>query len=265
MSEAPDGSAGAADSAPSAIAVSHPAPGVVEFRMQDRAHHNGFSPALCVGLIQAFAWVETREDVRVVVLTGYDNYFSCGGTRSNLISIHEGTSTFADVNVYSLALDCSVPVIAAMQGHAFGGGFVMGLYADLVVLSREAVYAANFMRYGITPGMGATYILQRKLGIALTEEMLLTANTFRGATLKERGVPFPVVPRERVLAHAHALAREIAEKPRRALHLLKRHMVCEMRAALPAVIQAELAMHAETAPEEDVRARIDAHFRSASK
>lgn len=263
MSEA-RGSTDAADGASSAIAVSRPAPGVAELRMQDREARNGFSPELSAGLIEAFGWVESCDDIRAVVLTGYDNYFSSGGTRSGLLAIQRGVSSFADVNVYSVALDCSVPVIAAMQGHAFGGGFVLGLYADLVVLSREAVYAANFMRYGITPGMGATCIMHRKLGIALTEEMLLTANTFRGATLKERGVPFPVLPRTQVLAHAHALAREIADKPRRTLQLLKRHLVGEIRAALPAAIQAEVAMHAETAPQEEVRARINAHFRDSS-
>ena len=240
--------------------VSCPTPGVAEFSMQDRESRNGFSEALCTGLFEAFAWVEQRDDVRAVVLTGYDTYFASGGTRVGLLSIQRGASSFSDTNVYALALDCSLPVVAAMQGHAIGGGFAMGLYADLVVLAREAVYTTNFMRYGFTPGMGATYIMQRKLGIALSAEMLLAAETFRGAKLKERGVPFSVLPRAEVLPHAHALARSLAEKPRLALQLLKRHLVAEARAALPAVIEAEVAMHAKTFPHDDVHARIEAQF-----
>jgi 4-carboxy-3-alkylbut-2-enoyl-[acp] decarboxylase len=262
MSEATRGSRDAAAGSAPAVAVSIPSPGVAELRMQHRESHNGFSSELCLSLIEAFRWVESNEEIRVVVLTGYDNYFCSGGTRSGLLAIQQKVSSFTDVNVYSLALDCSVPVVAAIQGHAFGGGLALGLYADVIVLSRESVFAANFMSYGLTPGVGASYVMKCKLGIALTEEMLLTAATFRGATLQERGVPFRVLPRAQVLAHAHARAREIAEKPRRALELLKRHLVGQMRAELPAVIQAEVAMHGQTAHEENVRERINAQFQS---
>ena len=52
-----------------------------------------------------------------------------------------------------------------MQGHGIGGGFVVGLFADFVILSRESVYSTNFMKYKFTPGMGATYIVPKKIGI----------------------------------------------------------------------------------------------------
>lgn len=245
-----------------AVVVDIPDPGVAHIRMQDRDSKNGFSVALCTGLIEAFAWIESREDIRVAILTGYDNYFASGGTQTGLMTIQEGKGSFTDTNVYSLALDCSIPVIAAMQGHAIGGGFAMGLHADFVVLCREAVYTANFMRYGFTPGMGATYILRQKLGIALAQEMLLAAETFRGATLQERGVPFPVLPRKQLPTYVQALARSVAQKPRKALQLLKRHLVGDIRAALPAVIEAEVAMHRETFHDDEVRNRIGTLFRN---
>lgn len=240
-------------------------PGIVTLRMEDRASRNAFSPALCLGLIEAFKWLETEDDARVAVLVGCDGYFASGGTRSGILSMQAGRSTFSDTNVYSLALDCSIPVIAAMQGHAFGGGFALGLYADFVVLCREAVYATNFMNYGFTPGMGSTHILRAKLGQALASEMLLGAQTFRGATLKERGVPYAVLPRAQFDAHVAALARDVASKPRAALQVLKRHLVADLKAQLPDVVAAELQMHRATIHADEVRDRIDARFGGASQ
>lgn len=234
--------------------------GIHLIRMQDRESRNTFSVELSVGLIEAFARVAARDDLRAVVLTGYDSYFASGGTREGLLGLQAGQGTFADVNLYSLALDCEIPVISAMQGHGIGGGFVMGLYADFVVLSREAVYTTNFMKYGFTPGMGATYILEKKLGTALATEMLIAAETFRGATLRERGVPYPVLPRQDVLPHSLALARRVAEKPRGALVALKRHLASRMRAELPGYIAQEVEMHAQTFHDDGVKTRIGALF-----
>ncbi len=97
-----------------------------------------------------------------------------------------------------------------MQGHGIGGGLVFGLFADFVLLSRESIYTANFMKYGFTPVTGATYVL----GLGLAEEMLLSARTYRGADLEKRGIQFPVLPGVEVLQNAHQLARDLAEKPR---------------------------------------------------
>ena len=115
-------------------------PGVVRLTMQDRAHKNTFSVALVDGLLRAFDQIRKNTDYRVVVLTGYDTYFCSGGTREGLTELYKGTRRFSDRNLYGLALECDIPVIAAMQGHGVGGGFVFGLFADAVVLSRESIY-----------------------------------------------------------------------------------------------------------------------------
>jgi polyketide biosynthesis enoyl-CoA hydratase PksI len=228
--------------------------------MEDRVHKNTFSKELIDGLLEAFAAIEASNVYKVVVLTGYDSYFASGGTREGLLAIHEGREKFTDKNVYSLALDCKIPVIAAMQGHGIGGGFIMGLFADFVILSRESVYTTNFMKYGFTPGMGATCILPRKLGISLTEELLINSGTYRGAELEKRGIPFPVLPRAEVLGHALELARQIAEKPRYSLILLKDHLVAPIREELPSIVEREVMMHEKTFHQPEVRERINALF-----
>jgi len=242
------------------VALEQVEDGIARVVMQDHENKNVFSDVLIEGLFHAFEQVRADTSLRVVILTGYDHYFCSGGSFEGLMTLQEGRATFADSNLYSLALDCEIPVIAAMQGHGIGGGLVLGLYADLVIMARESVYTANFMKYGFTPGMGATFILPDRLGEALGEEMLLSARNYRGEDLKQRGVPFPVLPRGEVPAEALERARELAEKPRRALVTLKCHLTARRRARLPKIIEQELAMHEQTFHEDEVKERIRDRF-----
>ena len=247
--------------APSVL-VTEVADGVRQIRMQDRQSRNTFSDALCDGLADAFAEVGADAGCRAVVLTGYDSYFASGGTQASLLSLAEGRGRFSDRDLYSLALDCPVPVVAAMQGHGVGGGFVIGLFCDVVVMSRESLYTTNFMKYGFTPGMGATLIVPLKLGPALGDEMLLTAASFRGEDLRRRGVPFAVLPRAEVLERALETAIGIAEAPRLSLVTLKSHLVAETRRRLAGVVRQELAMHELTFAQPEVADRVRRLFGS---
>jgi polyketide biosynthesis enoyl-CoA hydratase PksI len=235
-------------------------PGVALIRMEDRAHNNTFSEGLIQGLMDAFKEVNNNSNYKAVILTGYDSYFASGGTKEGLIALHERKGTFADINIYSLPLECPIPVISAMQGHGIGGGFVLGLFADFVVLARESIYTTNFMNYGFTPGMGATLVVPEKLGSALGEEMLLMADTYRGEALQYRGIPFPVVPREEVLERAYEMASLLAEKPRHSLITLKKHLTRTLRAKLPEIITQELRLHEETFHQNEVRQMIEDRF-----
>jgi len=234
--------------------------GIVLLKMEDKINKNTLSEELMHGLLQSFKVIDNDPKYKVVIMTGYDTYFCSGGTQEGLLAIHDGTVRFADSNLYSLPLECKIPVISAMQGHGIGGGFAFGLFADFVIMSRESVYTTNFMKYGFTPGMGSTLVLSEKLGISLAEELLLTANNYRGAELEKRGIPFPVLPRKDVLNYALELARKLAEKPRISLITLKDHLVAPLREKLPAIIQKETDMHEKTFHQPEVKERITKLF-----
>jgi polyketide biosynthesis enoyl-CoA hydratase PksI len=235
-------------------------PGIVQVTMQDRVYKNTFTEEFMSCLMEAFASIQENSSYKVVILTGYDTYFSSGGTQDLLLGIYNGKVKFTDGNIYSLALDCKIPVIAAMQGHGIGGGFALGLFADFVILGRESVYTSNFMKYGFTPGMGATCIFPEKLGLSLAEELLLNGGTYRGADLEKRGVPFPVMPRAEVLNYAYELARQLAEKPRLSLITLKDNLVASLREKLPKAIEREIEMHDKTFHQPEVKDRIMSLF-----
>ncbi|MDJ1182481.1 type I polyketide synthase [Roseofilum casamattae] len=234
--------------------------GVVQITMQDEEYRNTFSHGLIDGLYGCFGEVNRNESYKVVILTGYGNYFCSGGTKEELIRIHNREIKFDDLDFFRIVLDCKVPVISAMQGHGIGGGFVMGLYGDLVVLSQESIYTTNFMKYGFTPGMGCTLIVPEKLGKVLGSELMYTADNYRGKQLAARGVPFPVLPRKQVLPHARKLAQQLAEKPRLSLVTLKQHLNADIRNKLPQITAQEVAMHEITFHQPEVATLINTLF-----
>jgi polyketide synthase PksM len=221
-------------------------PGIVQLTMQDRANKNTFSYELISGLMQSFELIRINPNYKVVILTGYDSYFASGGTKDGLLSIYEGKIKFTDTNIYSLALDCKIPVIAAMQGHAIGAGWSMGMFCDLIVMSQENIYTSNYIKYGFTPGAGATLIFPEKFGISLSQEILYTGKKYHGSELKSLGIPFPVLPRKEVLPYAIQLARTLAESPREALIGLKDLMAESIRAKVSLTYEKELKMHEKT-------------------
>ncbi|BBB93450.1 MAG TPA: polyketide synthase [Methylomusa anaerophila] len=241
-------------------------PGIVQLTMQDRVNKNTFSYELVTGLFQAFESIQANPNYKAVVLTGYDSYFASGGTKEVLLDIYEGKMKFTDHNIYSLALDCKIPVIAAMQGHAIGAGWSMGMFCDLIVMSRESIYTSNYLKYGFTPGAGATLIFPEKIGISLTQEILYTGNNFYGSELQSKGIPFPVLPRKEVLPYALQLAKTLAEAPRETLIALKDLMVEPIREKLSLAFAREVQMHEKTfVNQPEVKERIQSLYGQSSE
>ncbi|MBX3711494.1 MAG: SDR family NAD(P)-dependent oxidoreductase [Lysobacter sp.] len=235
--------------------------GVAVIALQDRDARNMFTPALVAGLRAAFAKAEAAPDCRAIVLTGYDSWFATGGTVDTLLAIQDGQSRFTDETLFQRALDCPLPVVAAIQGHGIGGGWSFGMFADLVLLSAESRYLSPYMGYGFTPGAGSTMTFPLRIGHDLARETLLTAEEIAGHVLRDRGVSLPVLPRREVPEAAIALASAIAARPRAELVALKRLWARTMRAQRASVYARELEMHAQTfVGNADTLATIRARF-----
>ncbi|WP_433498361.1 SDR family NAD(P)-dependent oxidoreductase [Sphaerimonospora sp. CA-214678] len=234
--------------------------GIALVTMRDPAGRNMFTDSMMRGLRGAFADIAGRADVRAVIITGTDTVFSMGATPQALEGLAGGGSRFTDSPfVYEGMLRCDRPVIAAIAGHASGGGLAFGLYADVVVMSRDGVYSANFMKYGFTPGMGATYILPRRLGPAVAAEMFYTGRPFTGAELERRGAGVAFADPGDVLPAALTIARSVADKSLDVLRVLKRDLAGRTLGELSDVIARESAMHDMVLGPESM-ARIREHF-----
>ncbi len=235
--------------------------------LEEKEFGNTFTKRFIYSLKDTFEEIRRDTSIKVVVVHGYENYFCCGGTKEELIGLYEGFTNkqeggaqFTDLNFHDLLFRCEVPVVSAMQGHALGGGLAFGCFADVIVMGEQCLYSANFMKYGFSPGMGATYIVPRKLGNLLGTEMLFTARNYYGRELKERGAPVKVVNRQGVIDAALEIAAELADKPRLSLVELKKHLTAGMVADIEHHIRRELEMHRITFAQPEVRKRIESLF-----
>lgn len=226
-------------------------------RMQDKKNTNTFSNEMVAGLISAFRKIKASKNIKAVVLTGYDNVFCMGGTKSQLNDIADQKCHFSDTPfLYRGLLEMDIPIISAMSGHASGGGMLFGLYGDIILMSEESVYSAVFTKYGFTPGMGATWVLVERFGLHIANEMMYTAASFTGKQLHEMGAQVIVKKQGEVFNEALRIARLIADKPLVTLNVLKREMSGRIIDNLLDCIDREEAMHALTFTQPEVKKRI---------
>ena len=119
------------------------------------------------------------------------------------------------------ALDLDKPIVAAINGHAIGGGFELALSADIRIAADDAKMAIPEIKYGLLPDTGASQFLTALIGPSRTKLMMLTGRTIDAATAERWGMVDLVVPRERLDEEAFALAADMAARPPIALSMGK--------------------------------------------
>ncbi len=225
--------------------------GIVELAMRDAAGANAMRAPWVAALLDAYAQVASHPTARVVLLTGLADVFCPGASRETLDDLVAGRLAPTELTLGRRLLELPVPVIAAAEGHAIGGGFALLVSSDLAVIARESRYGANFTALGITPGMGMTRLLEQVVPPALAREMLYVGDLRRGATFEGTGSFNAIVPRADVRARGLILARALAEKPRETLIQLKRTLALPRLRAFDEAAVLEARMHETTLPHLD--------------
>lgn len=227
------------------VTTGHVADGVVTLTMSDPATDNALGEDMVRALKYAFEEVAGDPTARAIVLLGGE-VFSSGAPRQLLARFATGELKPTEIWLPKVLLDCPIPVIAAMAGHAVGGGFALGLAADLVLIARESRYGFTFMNLGFSPGMGTTRLAEQVLSPAVAHELLYTGEMRRGAGFEGSSGFNAILPAGGVVPHALDLAMRIAEKPRAALEVLKRTLSLPRRRAFEESLTLEALMHQVT-------------------
>lgn len=234
--------------------VIHRADAVARVDLHAPATGNALSEPMVDALQSALAEVGRDASVSAIVLGAEGPTFCEGAPRGLLAQLCDADLSPSDIRLPAHLLGAPVPVIAAVSGHALGGGFALALAADIVVLADECRYGFNFTELGFTPGMGTTRLAEHVLGSALARELLLTGELRRGRAFAPM---LTVRPQLEVRAHALDLARRIADKPRQAISLLKRTLAAPRRAAFEEALSVESVMHELTFRDPATRRRIE--------
>jgi enoyl-CoA hydratase/carnithine racemase len=162
------------------------------------------------------AWTRIRDDtaIRVAVITGAgDRAFCVGADLKTFITAPKDLSTFwltQQGQLLNRGLEVWKPVVAAVNGYCLGGGTTLLLATDLRVAADHATFGLSEVKRGILAGNGGTQRLIANVPYAIAMEMLLTGERIDAATAERWGLVNRVVPKERVMDEAMALARQVA-------------------------------------------------------
>jgi enoyl-CoA hydratase len=165
---------------------------------------NALNPELKDALLGALAAADFDTDVRAVVLTGNGPIFCAG---MDLKAFAAGASFGGLTSFYAEGV--AKPVIAALNGSALGGGFELALACDLVVAGQDVRLGMPEVKRGLYAAGGGT-TLSARIPLALALEMGLTGDPITASRAQEIGLVNRVVPADRVLPEAIALAERIA-------------------------------------------------------
>src|SRR5262245_61579047 len=176
---------------------------------------NAIEPAMLARLDAIVSEIERLDDVRVVLLTGAGERAFSVGADINAWSalqpldmwrrwVREGHRVFARL------AQMRQPLIAALNGYAFGGGLELALAADIRLAAAEAEFAMPEVTIATVPGWAGTLRLPALIGPARAKQLIFSGARIDSATAERWGLINEVVPRAELLTRARSLAEAIA-------------------------------------------------------
>jgi enoyl-CoA hydratase/carnithine racemase len=209
--------------------------------------------------------------VRCVVLTGAGRAFSAGGDVRRMADPQGpfagpglGIRSHYQRNIHRIAralFGIDVPMIAAVNGPAIGLGCDIACMADIRLASDQARFGVTFLKLGLVPGDGGSWLLPRTIGMSRAAELLFTGDVIDADTAAAWGLVSRVVPHPALMDEALALAARIAALPPHALRLtkslLRQGQSGGYDQALDAAVTAQAMSHATADHREGVAALLE--------
>jgi enoyl-CoA hydratase len=184
---------------------------------------NALSEGIREGILAGLKRADSDDAIRVAIITGNgDKAFCAGADISNFDFDPEKARAFMAVALEVLAApeQTRKPVISAVNGIAYGGGFELAIASDFIIASERARFAVPEIKLGLLPGF-AIVRLADIVGRAKAKEMSILGEPISAEEACRLGLVLRVVPHAELLAEAIAFAERIAEKPRLAVQMAK--------------------------------------------
>lgn len=187
---------------------------------------NALNPRAYAEIEAAFNAASADPEVRVVIVTGADPSFCSGEDVKEMMTGEARPANAAPrearpTPAAMAALDCSKPVIAAVNGTAVGWGMELAIYADIRIASENAKFAELFVKRGLVPDVGGFYRLPALVGGAKAAELMLTGDVIDAKEAARIGLVSETVPHADLMSRANALAAKIAANPPLATKAIK--------------------------------------------
>ena len=190
----------------------------------DRPKANAIDAKTSFAMGEAFLNFRDDPELRVAIITGGgEKFFSAGW---DLKAAAEGEAPDADFGPGGFAglteiFDLNKPVIAAVNGYAFGGGFELALAADFIVCAENASFALPEAKLGIVPDSGGVLRLPKLLPPAIVNEMMMTGRRMSAEEALRWGIVNRVVSQSELMDSARELAQQLVNSAPLAIAALK--------------------------------------------
>lgn len=224
----------------SEVILSSPEAGIATLCINRPDARNALNQAVREQLAEHFTALALNPDIRCIILTGGDKIFAAGADlrdiaeRSSIDMLLRNTH-----RLWQAIADCPKPVIAAVNGYAWGGGCELAMHADIIVAGRNASFAQPEIKVGIMPGAGGTQRLTRAIGKFQAMKMLLTGAPISGQEAFAMGLASEVVEDDKVQERALELAKTIAAMPPLAVMQIKEVLLAGQDASLDTALTVE--------------------------
>jgi len=249
------------------VLVSHDGP-ISTVTINREKSLNALNRPTLEALRDALSELSARGELRCAILTGAgDRAFVAGADISEMVHMgaEEGRA-FADLGdgTFAAVEALRVPVIAAVNGFALGGGCELALACDFILASNKAKFGQPEVKLGVIPGFGGTQRLPRRIGLGMARELIYTGRTLGAEEALRVGLVNAVVPREELLPLAIKTAQEIAAMGPMAIAAAKRVMLEGASVGLPAAVELEARAFADLFESDDKREGMSAFLEKRS-
>ncbi|KAI0097621.1 ClpP/crotonase-like domain-containing protein [Nemania sp. FL0031] len=178
------------------LLTSKPKPGVGQVTLNRPKAYNALCTPLIVELNQALGEFNSADDVSVIILTGSEKAFAAGADIKEMAPL-----TFAEAYTKSfieswsdLTTRVKKPILAAVSGHALGGGCELAMMCDILYCTENANFGQPEIKLGTIPGAGGSQRLTRAIGKSKAMELILTGKSFSGADAEKWGLAAKTFP-----------------------------------------------------------------------
>lgn len=201
--------------------------GVATLTLNDDDRRNILSDQLVDQMVSAIAELENNEAVNAIIVTGNGRAFCAGADLQDLSSARDGDGEGIK-KIYQGFMSiarCKLPTIAAVNGPAVGAGMNLALACDARIAAKSAKFDTRFLKLGLHPGGGCTWMLQRAFGWQQSVRTLLFGKILTGEESVDAGLTLACVDDDVLLAEAFSLAARAASVPRELLIKTKQSLM----------------------------------------
>ena len=241
------------------VLVSECVDGVVTITIDRPDARNALRHQTMSELAAAIEVADADDRVRCIVLAGNARAFAAGADITEMLALdgpalERHPRTIAWQRIWR----AGCPMIAAVEGVAFGGGNELVLSCDIAVAGAAARFGQPEITLGWMPGAGGTQRLARSAGKSITMQLVLTGDPIDAATALRAGIVSEVVPAGGALARATEIAQRIASHPREATRLARGAVLDAYHTTLGDGLLAEHTSFRDLASSEERNARMRA-------